>query len=99
MSILTSAELAAQLRVSERTVARMLADGCPSLLVGRRRRFDLAAVLSWAQTRASEESSRCPSDKTPLGAGMPRLASAAADFTDAYRRVQLRAMPGSSKPS
>ena len=34
--LLTPAELAAALRVSERTVARMVLAGCPSALVGSR---------------------------------------------------------------
>jgi len=43
--MLTPAELAAHLRTSERTVARMVVDGCPSIMVGARRRFDLPAVV------------------------------------------------------
>lgn len=33
--VLTPAELAAHLRTSERTVSRMVAEGCPSMMVGR----------------------------------------------------------------
>jgi excisionase family DNA binding protein len=54
--MLTPAELAAHLRTSERTVARMVRDGCPSMLVGSRRRFDLAAVLAWTSAQATLES-------------------------------------------
>jgi excisionase family DNA binding protein len=93
--MLTPAELAAHLRVSERTVARMVADGCPSMLVGSRRRFDLAAVTAWTQHRAQQ----CPSDKTPTAVGMPKLASAVNAFTAASRKVQLRVMPNASKQS
>ena len=91
---MTPAELAAHLRCSERTVARMVLEGCPSMLVGCRRRFDLAAVLAWTTDRA-----QCPPEKTPKAAGTQRLASAVAAFTDASRRVQLRVMPGASKQS
>lgn len=68
--MLTAAELAAQLRTSERTVARMVADGCPSMLVGARRRFDLTEVIAWTKERAA-----CPPAKTPMAVGTPRLAS------------------------
>ena len=89
-SLLTPAELAAHLRTSERTVARMVLDGCPSMLVGRRRRFELAAVIAWTQEQAG---SSCRSEKTTLAAGTQRLASAVDAFTAASRKVQLRAMP------
>lgn len=95
MSLLTPAELAAHLRTSERTIARMVLDGCPSMLVGSRRRFELAAVMTWTQERAAS----CPSEKTPLAVGTQRLASAVAAYTDAYRKVQLRATPSASRQS
>jgi excisionase family DNA binding protein len=88
--MLTPAELAAHFRVSERTVARMVDDGCPSMLVGSRRRFDLAAVTAWTQERAA-----CQPEKMPRDTGTPRLASAVAAYTDDCRRVQLRVMPSS----
>lgn len=91
--MLTPAELAAHLRVSERTVARMVLDGCPSMLVGSRRRFDLPTVLAWTTERA------CQPAKTPRADGTQKRASAASAFTDASRRVQLRVMPGASKQS
>ena len=93
--MLTPAELAAQLRISERTVARMVADGCPSMLVGARRRFDLAAVTAWTQ----EKSLPCQSAKIQTAATTPRFVSAASAFTDASRKVQLRVMPSASKQS
>ena len=92
---LTPAELAAHLRTSERTVARMVADGCPSILVGRRRRFELGAVLEWTKTQGEQ----CRSDATRKDAGTQRLASIEGVFTDACRKVQLRVMPSSSRPS
>ena len=93
--MLTPAELAAHLRVSERTVTRRVADGCPSMLVGARRRFDLAAVTAWTQERATP----CRSAEMPKAAGTRRSVSAASAFIDASRKVQLRVMPSVSKPS
>lgn len=93
--MMTPAELAAHLRTSERTVARMVAEGCPSMLVGRRRRFELAAVLEWTR----EQGAQCRSVETRKDAGTLRLASIEGAFTDACRKVQLRAMPSASKPS
>ena len=93
--LMTPAELAAHLRTSERTVARMVLEGCPSMLVGRRRRFDLAAVTTWIQERGVA----CRSEKTPTAAGTQKYASAGSAFTDAFRKAHLRVMPGSSKQS
>lgn len=93
MSMLTPAELAAALRVSERTVSRMVIDGCPSMLVGSRRRFDLVAVTTWTQQRA------CQPAKTPKATGTPKRASAENAFTDVSRKVHLRVMPGASRQS
>jgi hypothetical protein len=92
MNLLTPADLAATLRVSERTIARMTADGCPSLLVRARRRYDLTQVTVWITERAYQ----CPSVKTPPATGTPRPASAVDAFTGAYRRAALRVMPSSS---
>jgi excisionase family DNA binding protein len=93
--MLTPAELAAHLRTSERTVARMILDGCPSMLVGSRRRFDLPAVTRWIQERATS----CPPDKTIKAVGTPKHASAVAAFTADCRKVQLRVMPSESQPN
>ena len=93
--MLTPAELAAHIRASERTVARMVIDGCPSMLAGHRRRFDLAEVTAWMQRRAAE----CRSEETQRAAGMQRPALAVAGYTDACRRVQVRAMPSAPKLS
>lgn len=87
--MLTPAELAAALRVSERTVARMVIDGCPSMLVGSRRRFDLAAVTAWCTARAKAG----PQVKA-LPVTSSRQASVDANaYTDACRRMRLRVMP------
>jgi excisionase family DNA binding protein len=93
--MLTPAELAAHLRTSERTVSRMVLEGCPSMLVGRRRRFELATVTAWLTERAAS----CPSAKTPPAAGTLKHASAVADYTAGCRQVQLRVMPSASRPS
>jgi excisionase family DNA binding protein len=93
--MLTPAELAAQLRVSERTVARMVNDGCPSFLVGARRRFDLAAVTAWAEERGKP----CRSAEIKPAGGTRRSVSDAGAFIDAYRKVQLRVTPSVSKRS
>lgn len=45
--MLTPAELAAHLRVSERTVARMVTDGCPYHRVRSQKRFQILDVASW----------------------------------------------------
>lgn len=90
--MLTPAELAAHLRISERTVARMVLDGCPSMLVSSRRRFDLPTVTAWITERAA-----CPPEKTPMAAGTQRRASVESAFTDVSRRAHLRVMPGASK--
>lgn len=87
--MLTPAELAAHLRVSERTVARMVSDGCPSLLVGSRRRFDVAAVTAWAFDRART----CQSERIPTDAGTRRSVSAVDDYIDAFQQVRLRVKP------
>lgn len=91
--MMTPAELAAHLRTSERTVARMVTDGCPSIMVGSRRRFDLQAVLRWAGERA------CQSSNTRTAAGKSLSASTVNAYTAASRQVHLRAMPAGSKPS
>lgn len=92
-AFLTPAEVAAHLRCSERTVSRMVTEGCPSILVGARRRFELATVIAWTEERA------CQPEKTPRAAGTQRLASTGAAYTDASRKVHLRVMPGASKQS
>lgn len=92
--MLTPAELAAHLRTSERTIARMVSEGCPSILVGRRRRFDLPAVLAWTAEKA-----QCQPTKTPPAGGTPKPASTVAAFTDAYRRAALRVTPSECTPS
>lgn len=96
--MLTPAQLAAALSTSERTIARMVRDGCPSLLVGSRRRFDLNTVKEWCADR-TPNTQPCPSEKMPKAAGTPKSASAVNAYTAAYRKAQLRVMPSDSKPN
>ncbi len=91
--LLTPAQLAAHLNTSERTVARMILDGCPSMLIGRRRRFDLSTVLAWAVERS------CRPVRILMDVGTPKRVSADVAFTDACRRVQVRVTPRLSKPN
>jgi excisionase family DNA binding protein len=93
--MMTPAELAAHLRVSERTIARMVTDGCPSILVGARRRFELAAVKEWAAQRAKE----CQSSNSRQVRGISLSASTVSALIADSRRVQLRVRPGNSKPN
>ena len=53
--MLTPAELAAHYKVSERTISRLTADGMPSRLVGRHRRYDLAETDAWHVSRPVPE--------------------------------------------
>lgn len=87
--MLTPAELAAAFKVSERTVARMVLDGCPSMLVGSRRRFDLAAVTAWCTARAETVHQV---KEVPVTSSRQTSATVNA-FTDASRSVRLRVMP------
>jgi phage terminase Nu1 subunit (DNA packaging protein) len=91
----TAAELAALLRCSERTVARLVIDGMPSILVRGRRVYDAADCLRWMR----ERDAACRSDKTPKADGTSKCASVVDAFTDACRRAQLRVMPSSPRPS
>lgn len=93
----TGAELAALLRCSERTVARLVIDGMPSILVRGRRVYDAAECLRWMRER--DAAAPCPSDKTQKAAGTLKSASVVDAFTDACRRAQLRVMPSSPKLS
>jgi excisionase family DNA binding protein len=55
-SLLTADELAAALRVSSRTVDRLVAEGLPRVRVRLRLyRYDLAEVRAWCERRAGQE--------------------------------------------
>ena len=83
---LTITELAFRLKVSESTIRRMMQNGCPYLLAGKRPRFDLIKVNSWREQQ-------CQSEKMPLAVGMSNSASIVKGFTDAYQKARLRVMP------
>lgn len=87
MSLLTPAQLAAHLNVSERTVARMVVDGCPHINVRSRRKFDLAQVIAWTQQHS------CQHEKTRTDTGTRKRASMEGDYIDASRLVRLRVRP------
>jgi hypothetical protein len=92
--MLTRSQLLAELHLSDRQLARLLADGLPFIPTGARGKvFDLEEVKAWLRAHA------CRSAKTPKAAGTSISASAAAAFTDACRRAQVRVMPSASKPS
>jgi hypothetical protein len=95
VSLLTLAELAAHLHVSTRHLERCAARGMPSIPVGARaKRYDAAACLAWLAQEGACQSSE------PRKAGTKFVSRSAVDaFTDACRQVQLRAVPGNSKPS
>lgn len=53
-ALLTTAELAHELRVCSKTVDRMRADGMPTLYVGDKcPRYRLESVLAWLESRPS----------------------------------------------
>lgn len=93
--MLTPAELAAHLRISERQVQRLAAAGMPRIPVGVRGvRYDPAACEAWLQ-----QNIECLSSKPKPAATRSLSASAVSAFTEGYRRAQLRVMPSTLKPS
>jgi excisionase family DNA binding protein len=94
--LLTKTELAAELRVSERTVYRYLDDGCPHFRIRKRSLFDLDEVKEWMRSPANPA---CQSEKTRTISGTSSSASLVNAYTAASRRVQLRVMPKASTPS
>ncbi len=50
---LTERDIARHFAVSERTVRRWIAEGCPSERFGRARRFRLSQVESWQAERSA----------------------------------------------
>jgi excisionase family DNA binding protein len=86
---MTLTQLAADLKVSERTVYRLLGDGCPHLRVRKQIRFDPIRVREWME---------CRYEKTKPVTGTSRFATNVSGFTNAFQRVRLRTMPSGSKP-
>jgi hypothetical protein len=93
--MLTPAELAAQLRISERQVQRLAAAGMPRVPVGARGvRYDLAACTEWLQ-----KNMQCPSPQPRPAASKSLSASAVSAYIGDFRRAQLRVLPSKSKPN
>ena len=93
MSLLTSSELAAHLRVSDRTIARMASVGCPSVLVRSRRRYHLPDVMRWMGEQA------CRQGETKTDAGTQKFASAEDAYIANSRQAQRRRKPKSLRSS
>lgn len=100
MSTLMSTEqLAAHLGVSARQVQRLVEAGLPQVPVGARAvRYDPAACVAWLQANAGSINT-CLSTARPKAATRSLSASAASEYTAAYRRAQLRVTPSDLKPS
>jgi phage terminase Nu1 subunit (DNA packaging protein) len=94
MTALTRQQLCAELQISESTVMRLEAQGLPFTRIGARgKRYDLQAVSGWLREYT------CQSGPTKREPSTSALWSAGRAFTDASRRVQVRGLPASSKPS
>lgn len=87
--MLTTSELAAALRISDRTVYRLVSEGLPHFRVRKQLRFRLERVEEWLE---------CRSEETNKGTGTSRFASDVSGFTNAFGKVRLRVMPSESKP-
>lgn len=94
MAELTRQQLCAELAISESTVRRLEMDGLPFTPIGvKGKRYDLDEVKRWLRGRG------CQSGPTKKEPSTSALWSAGRAFTDASRRVQVRGMPNSLKPS
>lgn len=62
---LTASEVCARLDISRPTLAKLDKEGLPSILVGQRRRYVLAAVLDWMSTRPTTRVGRPPKTAMP----------------------------------
>lgn len=93
--MLTAAQLAAALSISERQVQRLAAAGMPVQPIGSRgRRYDIDECRRWLR-----ENHSCLSSAPKQEASRSLSASTVNAFTAASRRVQLRVRPSESKPS
>jgi hypothetical protein len=96
---MTPAELAAALGISTRQVQRLESAGLPFTPVGvRKKDYDLAACRAWLQANR-DTIAQCLSTRPRTVDSTSMSASAASAFIAASRRVQLRTMPSSAKPS
>lgn len=77
--LLARSALAMALACSLATVDRMVNDGCPFVIVGRTKRFDMARVQAWLATRTIAPAAVAPKP-TPVAslAGVRRLSRGAA---------------------
>ncbi|MGH6627610.1 MAG: helix-turn-helix transcriptional regulator [Burkholderiaceae bacterium] len=90
MTELNRQQLCAALGISESTVRRLEQSGLPYTPVGvRAKRYDLAEVKKWLRDN------QCQSGQTNRAGGTSALWSAANEFTESCRKVQLRVMPSS----
>ena len=86
---LTRQQLCAELGISESTVRRLEHLGLPYTPVGlRAKRYDIAEVKKWLR-----ENQPCQSGQIKQAGCTSVSWSAAKEFTDACRKVQLRVMP------
>lgn len=78
-SLLARSGLALALGCSLATVDRAVKDGCPFVVVGRTKRFDLARVQQWLATRTIEPVQAKPAKAAPVAslAGVRRLSRGA----------------------
>lgn len=94
--MLTTEQLAAELKISGRQIQRLREAGMPCLPVGVRAvRYDLEACKSWLQTHGPS----CLSIDTKTAASKSPSASVVSAYTAAYRRAQLRVTPSDLKQS
>jgi phage terminase Nu1 subunit (DNA packaging protein) len=91
--MLTAAQLAAALSISERQVQRLAAAGMPVQPIGARgRRYDLEECRQWLR-----ENHACLSNAQKPEAGKSLSASVVNAFTAASRQVQVRVRPSESR--
>jgi phage terminase Nu1 subunit (DNA packaging protein) len=82
-------QICAALGVSESTIRRLEQSGLPFTPVGvRSKRYDLQECKNWLK-----EHNQCPSGTTKKAASTSVSWSAAKEFTESCRKVQLRVTP------
>lgn len=88
MSDLTRQQLCAELSVSESTVMRWERDGLPYTPIGKRgKRYNLDETRRWLREN------QCQSGSTQKAVATSGSWPAANEFTESFRRMQLRVMP------
>jgi hypothetical protein len=95
LTMLTEAQLAAELQISTRQVQRCAAAGMPAQPVGARsKRYDLAECRHWLR-----ENHTCLSSQPKPAATKSQSALIVREYTAAFRRAQVRVKPSELKPS